>query len=447
MQLAIVGTGYVGLITGVCLSARGHDVTGVDVSVDVVDSLNKGKPHIYERHLGEILSSVLAAGRFRATTNLAAALDRAELVMIAVGTPSVDGAIDLRHVRDCARAIGQQLSQDANQRSIVVKSTVLPGTTDDLVRAEIEAASGLRFGQFGLGMNPEFLREGDAVDDFMEADRIVLGYEDDRTLQRLQNLYAMWDCDKLCVNTRTAELIKYANNVILATQISTMNEIANLASAIGSIDVMDVVRGVQLDARWSPVRDGHRITPDIVRYLVPGCGFGGSCFPKDVQALRACGSELGLPMAILGAVLAVNEAQPQQVIDILIKEVPDLDRRTCLVLGLAFKPETDDVRESASVKIVRGLARRSKTVLVHDPVAATNFARALAADARLVSLVDGDWQSAVRTSDVIVVATAWNEYRALAELDLTGKVLFDARRMFRPSELAGARYLAIGRRL
>ena len=447
MQLAIVGTGYVGLITGVCLSARGHDVTGVDVSVDVVDSLNKGKPHIYERHLDEILSSVLAAERFRATTNLATALDRAELVMIAVGTPSVDGAIDLRHVRDCARAIGQQLRQDTRQRSVVVKSTVLPGTTDGLVRAEIEAASGLRFGQFGLGMNPEFLREGDAVDDFMRADRIVLGHEDDRTLQRLQNLYAMWDCDKLCVNTRTAELIKYANNVILATQISTMNEIANLASAIGGIDVMDVVRGVQLDARWSPVRDGHRITPDIVRYLVPGCGFGGSCFPKDVQALRARGSELGLPMAILGAVLAVNEAQPQQVIDILIKEVPDLDRRTCLVLGLAFKPETDDVRESASVKIVQGLAQRSKTVLVHDPVAATNFARTLSADARLVSSVDGDWQSAVRTSDVIVVATAWKEYRALAELDLTGKVLFDARRMFRPSELVGARYLAIGRRL
>ena len=446
MRIAVIGVGYVGLISGVCLALRGHDVTGVDLSAEVVESLNAGRPHIYERHLDDLLRSVLADRRFRATTTLAEAVASAEVIIIAVGTPSVDGAIDLRYVRECAAQIGQSLGTDGHHRSVVIKSTVLPGTTDGAVRRALETASGLQLGQYGLGMNPEFLREGEAIDDFMNPDRIVLGYEDERTRGRLQDVYATWSCDKLEVNTRTAELIKYANNAMLATLISTMNEIANLASALGGVDAMDVVRGVQLDARWSPVIDGRRISPEIVRYLVPGCGFGGSCFPKDVRALCTQGESLRLPMAVLNAVLDVNETQPQQVVDILGRECPRLSTSTSLVLGLAFKPGTDDVRESASLKIVQSLAGAARSVAVHDPVAAANFRRALGDVGQRVTFVE-DWRAVAAKSDVIVVATAWEEYRELALLDLTGKVVVDARRLFRPSELVGARYLSIGRRL
>jgi len=446
MHVAIIGSGYVGLISGVCLASRGHNVTAVDVSATVVENLNAGRPHIYERHLDELLQSVIAAERFRATTDLSNAVDAAELVMIAVGTPSVDGAIDLRYVHGCATQIGERLACDRYHRSVVVKSTVLPGTTDGSVRAMIEAASGLALGEYGLGMNPEFLREGEAVDDFMQPDRIVLGFEDQRTRDRLRALYAPWTADRIEVNTRTAELIKYANNVLLATQISTMNEIANLAGGIGGIDVMDVVRGVQLDERWSPIVENRRISPGIVRYLVPGCGFGGSCFPKDVQALRTQGEELGLPMRVLNAVLEVNEAQPQQVVNILAKECPGLNTSDCLVLGLAFKPETDDVRESASLKIVRALTPVARSVTAHDPVARQNFRQALGEDAERVAFVD-DWRPSVADADIIVVATAWNEYRDLAAMDLEGKVLFDARRLFQPDASHGARYLSIGRRV
>jgi UDPglucose 6-dehydrogenase len=445
MRVSVIGAGYVGLITGVCLASRAHDVTVVDLSQPVVDGLNQGRPHIYERQLDGLLRSVLDAGRFRATTDLAKAATESDVIIVAVGTPSVDGAIDLTQVRASSASIGALLARNREHRSVVIKSTVLPGTTDTVVRQTLEA-SGLRAGEFGLGMNPEFLREGEAIDDFMHPDRIVLGHEDARTLARLEELYASWDCEKLRVNTRTAELIKYANNALLATQISTMNEIANLAGAIGGIDAMEVVEGVQLDGRWSPRIDGRRVSPGVLRYLVPGCGFGGSCFPKDVQALRTQGESLGLPMAVLNAVLTVNETQPEQVLQILSRELGDLRSRSCLVLGLAFKPDTDDVRESASIKIVRSLLAAGAGVAAHDPIAAPNFARALGNDRTRVAFVD-DWRAAAARADVIVIATAWAEYEGLADLDLAGKTVFDARRMFEPARLAGARYLSIGRRL
>ena len=443
MQVAIVGAGYVGLVSGVCLAAKGHRVTCVDIDRSVVDRLNRADPPIHERGLDTLLAEVRASGRFAATTQLAEALEAADIVIIAVGTPSEDGVIDLGFVRQVAADIGRWLRDRDRFLAVVVKSTVVPGTTDTVVRQEIEAASGKPLGAFGLGMNPEFLREGEAIEDFMDPDRIVLGHEDARTLAALEALYAPWACDKLRVNTRTAELIKYANNALLATQISTMNEIANLAAALGGIDAMDVVQGVQLDRRWSPIENGRRIAPGILAYLVPGCGFGGSCFPKDVQALRAHGRSLGLPMRMLDAVLAVNDHQPGQVVDIIGAEEPEIAGKTCLVLGLAFKPGTDDVRESASLKIVDLLLARGASVLAHDPVAADRFARALGpAAVRFVT----DWQAHLAAADIVIVATRWPEYRALAEANVAGKIVFDARRMFDPAALGAARYLSIGRR-
>jgi UDPglucose 6-dehydrogenase len=446
MDLAIVGAGYVGLVSGVCLAAKGHNVVCVDVNPTIVARLNDGEPTIYEKGLPELLTQVRSAGRFRASADLSGVLDQVELVIVAVGTPTVHGIIDLQYVRAVAQEIGLYVRDSGRHISIVVKSTVVPGTTDTVVKEEVERASGKRLGDFGLGMNPEFLREGEAIEDFAEPDRIVLGYEDDRTLDRLERLYAPWDVDKVRVNTRTAELIKYANNALLATQISAVNEIANLAAALGGVDVLDVMRGVHLDKRWNPILASGRASPQILTYLVPGCGFGGSCFPKDVQALRAQGQHEGLPMRLLSAVLDVNDAQPEQVIETLRREVGELTGRRVLVLGLAFKPGTDDVRESASLKIVAALISSGALVTAHDPIATEHFRRAFGRHQGELDYVDA-WEGCLRESEVIVIATRWPEYQSIKQQDLSGKVVFDARRMFEPGDFPGARYLAIGRRV
>ena len=280
----------------------------------------------------------------------------------------------------------------------------------------------------------------------MEPDRIVLGHEDPQTLARLEELYAPWSVDKLRVNTRTAELIKYANNALLATQISAINEIANLATALGGIDVMDVARGVHLDKRWNPITPGGRVAPPILTYLVPGCGFGGSCFPKDLQALRSLGEQRGLPMHIANAVLAVNEAQPAQVLDILEHDLGSVAGKPVLVLGLAFKPGTDDVRESASQKIIAALVAKGADVTAHDPIAGPNFQRMFGDTAARITLVE-DWKREVAKAAAIVVATKWPDYEPLAGMDLTGKILLDARRMFAPAAIASGLYRTIGRRI
>lgn len=446
MKLAIVGTGYVGLVSGVCLASRGHDVTCVDINSSIVNRLNRGDPTIYEAGLPGLLKEVCQAGRFRATTDINQALDETSLVMIAVGTPSENGVIDLKFIRQVAREIGAYIKSAGRHISVIVKSTVVPGTTDTIVREEIEAASGLKHPAFGLGMNPEFLREGEAIEDFADPDRIVLGHEDEETLSRLEELYRPWEVDKIRVNARTAELIKYANNALLATQISAVNEIANLAAALGGIDVLDVVQGVHLDKRWNPLlANGVRAQPHILTYLVPGCGFGGSCFPKDVQALRSQGEQIGLPMRMMNAVLDVNDAQASQVLDIVRRDMPSLKGKRALVLGLAFKPGTDDVRESASLKIVEQLLKNGADVVAHDPIAVEHFKKAMGEHENLVRYCE-NWKEEVADAELIIIATKWPEYQRLTSHDLSGKLLFDARRLLSPSDAKGAEYLSIGRR-
>jgi UDPglucose 6-dehydrogenase/GDP-mannose 6-dehydrogenase len=446
MKICIIGTGYVGLVSGVCLAIKGHHVYCVDSNPSIINKLSNAEPTIHEKGLTELLKEAHDSGRFIATTDLTRALDEVDLAVIAVGTPSKNGEIDLQYVRKVSSDIGNYLKNKDRHISIVVKSTVIPGTTDTVVRHEIELASGKPFGKFGLGMNPEFLREGEAIEDFMNPDRIILGYEDDLTRIRLEELYKVWDVDKVRVNTRTAELIKYANNAILATLISTVNEIANLAGALGGIDILDVINGVQLDKRWSPIINNNRIFPQILTYLVPGCGFGGSCFPKDVQALRTQGEKIGLPMNIINAVLDVNASQPDQVTELIKQEIGNVCGRTFLMMGLSFKPGTDDVRESASIKIVESLVKMGGIVIAHDPVAVENFKNVVEDIAQKITFVD-DWESQVDAAEIVIVATSWPEYEKLADMNLSGKLLFDARRMFTSKTIVGANYVTIGRRL
>jgi UDPglucose 6-dehydrogenase len=444
MKIAIIGTGYVGLVSGVCLASSGHEVICVDINEHIVNNLNKSVAHIYENGLPELLKIVRQSGKFSATTDLNFALEQVDTVIVAVGTPSKNGVIDLSHIIKAVGQIGEFIKNSDKFISIIIKSTVIPGTTDTIVRDEIEKSSGKKFPAFGLGMNPEFLREGEAIEDFSNPDRIVLGYEDVGTLSRLKELYSYWGVPKICVKTRTAEMIKYANNCLLAIQISAANEIANLSAAIGGIDFLEVISAVHLDKRWTPfLPDGTRISPQILQYHIPGCGFGGSCFPKDVQALRSLGRNHDIPMDMLNSVLDINDTQPFQVAKIIEKEVHSLQGKKILVLGLAFKPGTDDVRESSAIKIIESLAERGARVIAHDPIAIENFKNILG-DLRESIFFAQDWVNHFDASDVIVIATNWPEYLKIAELDLNKKVVFDSRRLLNKNDLKGCTYLSIG---
>jgi UDPglucose 6-dehydrogenase/GDP-mannose 6-dehydrogenase len=446
MKVAIVGTGYVGLVSGVCLAAKGHDVICVDTNAEIVEKLNRGEPTIYEKDLQTLLKKTISDNKFRVTQNIKEALNFASIVMIAVGTPSVNGSIDLTHIRKASQEIGSYIANTDKFITVIVKSTVVPGTTDTVVREEIEKISLKNLGEFGLGMNPEFLREGKAVSDFNNPDRIILGYETERTLSLMNELYKSWNVEKICTNSRTAELIKYANNMLLATQISAVNEIANLASALGGIDVMEVMKGVHLDKRWNPIINGSRAAPEILNYLIPGCGFGGSCFNKDLEALRSQGKLLNLEMNIVNAVININNDQPYQVVKMLETEFGDLSKKKFLILGLAFKPDTDDARESPAIKIVKDLIAKHVSVAAHDPVAVKNFKLYVNSPTSTINYVY-DWKDSVAKSDIIIIATPWTEYRCLAKLDISGKIIFDAKRAFFPQYFSGAIYRSIGMRI
>ncbi|MDB5249654.1 MAG: hypothetical protein JWQ40_4048 [Segetibacter sp.] len=447
MKIAIVGTGYVGLVSGVCLAYKNHEITCVDLRTEVVEQLNKGIPHIYETGLEEKLKQVVSTKNFKATADITSALSENELVIVAVGTPSENGEIDLTQIGNVAKAIGEFIKTAPKYLSVVIKSTVVPGTTDTFVREKIEEFSGRQLGEFGLGMNPEFLREGDAIEDFLYPDRIVIGSEDEITRQRLEEIYAPWDCDKIFVNTRTAEMIKYANNTVLACLISLNNELANLASLLGNIDYKDVVQGISADKRWSPIlKDGTRVTPHITSYLVPGAGFGGSCFPKDVQAIRTQGMKAGLPMKMTNSILDVNDQQPSSAIKILQSKVGSFEGKKVLFLGIAFKPGTDDIRESSAVKILDYLLKQKATIIAHDPIA-FDHAGNLYRNTQNLTIVK-DWKKNVSDVDIIIIGTNWTEYRDLLTFDrenaLNGKIVFDSKRLFTKNDLLGAEYCTIG---
>jgi UDPglucose 6-dehydrogenase len=441
MNVSIIGTGYVGVVTGACLAEKGHHVTCVDIDPRRVAALNRAESPIFEAGLDELLRNNV--GRtLRATTDLPAAVSGSELTMIAVGTPSNGQTIDLAAVNAASRQIGSTLRNKASYHVVVVKSTVVPGTTDLQVIPALEAAAGKRAGvDFGVGMNPEFLSEGQAVHDFMFPDRIVLGGNDARTLDALEELYRPFPAaPRIRTNTRTAEFIKYASNALLANLVSFSNEIANLCSVQGEIDVMDVMRGVQLSQYFGNHNpDG---LPSIVSFLRAGCGFGGSCLPKDVKALVAHGQKAGLPMSLLESVIEVNEAQPRRVIALLEKHWADLGGIRVAVLGLAFKPGTNDVRESPAFPIVHELRKRGAVLKAFDPVA-MDEARRVIGDADMTYCES--LSAALLDIDAVIVVTPWPEFREVPGLlrhRQPAPVFVDARRAFERGSVE--RYEGIG---
>jgi UDPglucose 6-dehydrogenase/GDP-mannose 6-dehydrogenase len=433
MRISVIGTGYVGLVSGACFAEIGHDCTCVDIDATKIDRINRGEPPIHENGLEAILRRHIGT-RLRATTDLRAAVRDSEITFIAVGTPFDGRHIDLKFVREAARQIGAALRDKNEYHVVVVKSTVVPGTTDAVVLPELERASGKHAGaDFGVGMNPEFLTEGVAVDDFMQPDRIVLGGIDQRSVDAQRRVYAKFaQTPVLATNNKTAEMIKYTSNSVLATMISFSNEIGNLCSALGGVDVADVMQGLHL-ARYftTTLEDGRRIKAPISSFLWAGCGYGGSCLPKDTKALAAHGAAHGAPMPLLAAVIETNQAQPARMVELLEKHFPSLLGLRVALLGLAFKEDTDDMRESPAIPIARILVERGTQVIAYDPVAGSAARAVLPAAVRYAETLE----QALAEADAALLITRWAEFGRLPELlskRAEAPLLIDGRRMIEP---------------
>lgn len=448
MKVAVIGAGYVGLVTGVCLAAVGHQVACVDKKAEVVESINQRRSPLYEPGLAEILCRVVEEGRLQAFTDTSAAVNDAEVIIIAVGTPLGPGGIDLSYILASAREIGTALREREGYSVVVVKSTVIPGTTGETVRKVLEAASGMRAGEFGLAMNPEFLREGSAVEDFMYPDRIIIGAWDERSCEVLRRMYTGFDAPVLKVNLAAAEMIKYTANALLASLVSFANETACICEAAGGIDVQEVLSAVTLDKRFSPRIDGELVRPGMIQYLRAGCGFGGSCFPKDLGALLSFSREKGYDPRLVESIIQVNQKQPHRIVQRLEGRLGNLAEKKVAVLGLAFKPGTDDVRETPSLPIIRDLRERGAVVAGADPVARENMADILPAGPGL--RYTGDWETALEGSSAAILVTPWPDYVEISGSNYRRLMKFplvmDCRRVLDRGDLeaAGCHYLGVG---
>jgi UDPglucose 6-dehydrogenase len=439
MKLTVVGTGYVGLVTGACFAEMGNDVLCIDLDAGKIERLLQGELPIFEPGLKEIVLRNVADGRLHFSTDVKEGVRFGTMQFIAVGTPpGEDGSADMQHVLAAARAIGEHMS---DYKLVIDKSTVPVGTAD-AVRDAIGAAlaeRGVRV-PFSVVSNPEFLKEGAAVEDFMRPDRIVVGVDDERAALLMRALYAPFSRqrDKLVLmDVRSAELTKYAANAMLATRISFMNEMALLAEKLGA-DIEQVRRGIGSDPRIG------------AQFLYAGCGYGGSCFPKDVKALLASAAGVGEPLHVLAAVERANERQKQVLVDRVVARFGEnLAGRTFALWGLAFKPDTDDLREAPSLVIVRELARRGARIVAHDPEA-MNAARAVLADVPALEFAPTP-MAALDGADALLLVTEWKAYRSpdfvRVRAALRQPVVIDGRNLFDPLLLreAGIEYHPIGR--
>ena len=450
MRVAVFGAGFVGLTTALGLCSKGHSATCVDISAERVEMLNRGQIPFHEPGLPALLADAISHKRFMATTEAAVALQDSQLSLICVGTPSTAAGIDLRYVQQVATTIGTWLKSQEAFHVVTVKSTVVPGTTDTAVRLALEHAAGKQVGTaFGLAMNPEFLREGCAVDDFLNPDRIVVGADDTRSHAMLAELYSGFDCPLLPMTTRNAEMTKYAANALLATLISYANEITTLCEAVPGLDEGQVMGGVFEDKRfWCQGANGERLKPGALSYLRGGIGFGGSCFPKDVTALHRYAKQAGLKAPLLEAVLAVNESRAAAVVHNLKAAVGgSLQGKRIALLGLAFKPDTDDLRESPALKLLQALKADGATVVAQDPIVTAGQLEAFMGEATPVTQ---RMEDALAHADAAVIATAWPEY-GQADWAALGKTMaaplvFDGRQTLTPTAQAAVTYRTTGRR-
>ena len=432
MHIAVIGTGYVGLVTGACFAEFGVDVTCVDVDEQKIERLKSGVMPIYEPGLQQLVAKNAQSGRLRFTTNVGEAIEQALVIFLAVGTPSQDdGSPDLSFVEAAAASIADHLQ---DYKVIVTKSTVPIGTGEHIRRLVNERKKSRA--NFGVVSNPEFLREGAAINDFMRPDRVVIGSRDQEAIAIMKDLYRplyLIEAPFVITSLEAAELTKYAANAFLATKVSFINEIANLCERIGC-DVHDVARGIGMDKRIGS------------KFLHPGPGFGGSCFPKDTRALASVARQFGSDSLIVDAVIEVNKRQGKEMLVKIRKLVGDLKDKKIAVLGLAFKPETDDMREAPSVGIIRGLLADGALVQAYDPVAKSEAKKILSE----VSYADDEYD-AVNGAEALIFVTEWNQFRALDmrrihQLMATPRIA-DLRNICDPEDMReiGFEYVGVGR--
>jgi UDPglucose 6-dehydrogenase len=432
MHIAVIGTGYVGLVTGACFAEFGVEVTCVDVDKDKIDRLNQGIIPIYEPGLDQIVEKNSSAGRLHFTTEIKSAVEQALVIFLAVGTPpKEDGSPDMSYYQQAARDIAQAMN---GYKVLVTKSTVPVGTGKWL--REFVGENQKTKTNFGVASNPEFLREGAAIADFMRPDRVVIGSNEEDAIAIMKDLYRplyLIETPIVITSLEAAELIKYAANAFLATKISFINEIANLCDKIGC-DVHEVARGMGMDKRIGN------------KFLHPGPGFGGSCFPKDTRALSTVAKHFGTESRIVDTVIEVNELQRRAMIPKIESLVGDFKGKKIGVLGLSFKPETDDMRESPAIEIIKGMQERGAIVRAFDPVAMEE-ARVYLPDIEYAT----DEYDALRDADILVFLTEWNQFRALdmekvKRLLKTPKIA-DLRNIYEPEDIRqlGFEYVGVGR--
>ena len=432
MRIAVIGTGYVGLVSGACFAEFGVDVTCVDVDVTKIDKLNNGVIPIYEPGLDQIVEKNVKAGRLHFTTDIKAAVETSQVVFLAVGTPpKEDGSPDMSYYQQAAKDVAEAMN---GYKVLVTKSTVPIGTGKwlrDFVTSNQKTKT-----EFGVASNPEFLREGAAIDDFMRPDRVVIGSNEEKAIEVMKELYRplyLIETPIVITSLEAAELIKYAANAFLATKITFINEVANLCDAIGC-DVHDVARGMGMDNRIGR------------KFLHPGPGYGGSCFPKDTRALTTVADQFGVETRIVDAVIEANERQRDAMIPKIDKLVGGLSGKQIGVLGLSFKPETDDMRESPAIEIIHGMIARGAKVRGFDPVAmeeAKHYIKGLD--------YAEDEYDAIKGADALVIITEWNQFRALDMEKVKGLLnapkIADLRNVYEPADMRamGFEYVGVGR--
>jgi len=433
MHIAVIGTGYVGLVTGACFAEFGVEVTCVDVDETKIEKLKKGVIPIYEPGLDSIVEKNSHAGRLHFTTDIKKAVEDALVVFLAVGTPpKEDGSPDMSFYRQASKDVAEAMN---GYKVLVTKSTVPIGTGKWLRKFVSENLKVQT--DFGVASNPEFLREGAAIDDFMRPDRVVIGSNEDKAIEIMKELYRplyLIETPIVITSLEAAELIKYAANAFLATKITFVNEIANLCDAIGC-DVHDVAKGMGMDNRIGR------------KFLHPGPGYGGSCFPKDTRALTTVADQFGVETRIVDAVIEANERQRDMMLCKIEKLVGDLNEKQIGVLGLSFKPETDDMRESPAVDIIRMLQQKGAKVCAYDPVAMDEARHCLDGG---VEFAENEYE-AIRDADALVIVTEWNQFRALdmervKQLLKSPKVI-DLRNIYKPEDMRelGFEYVGVGR--
>jgi len=439
MKITVIGSGYVGLVSGACLADLGNDVMCLDVDPRKIEILNNGGSPIYEPGLDEVIRRNVAAGRLRFTTDIAASVAHGLVQMIAVGTPSgEDGSADLQYVIAAARNVARYMN---GYKVIVDKSTVPVGTADKVglaVQEELDKRGANT--AFSMVSNPEFLKEGAAIDDFNRPDRIVIGANDDAAIKVMRDMYAPFQRNHerlIVMDIKSAELTKYAANAMLATRISFMNELANLAERVGA-DIEHVRKGIGSDQRIG------------YSFLYAGCGYGGSCFPKDVRALQRTSAEYGLPLKVLEAVESVNNAQKSVLLDKITKRFgTDLKGKHFALWGLAFKPGTDDMREASSRVLMEGLWAMGASVTAFDPVAMKET-RHLYGDRTDLSYAENS-KDTLHNADALIIVTEWKAFKSpdfvIMKANLKTPIIFDGRNLFEPAAIKalGFEYYGIGR--